>query len=326
MTKQVLTRYTVRAGDTLGAIAGRFGTSTGALARLNHIADPNLIRVGQVLAIPRPSSAPPAASPTHHTVQPGDTLGTIAARFHTSVQAIAHANHIANPDLIHVGQVLQLSGSAVLPPPVVVAVRPGGKTAKAAKAAKGGPAANSAPNVKGVATSDLTQVQLLTIMPLARPRAADYLPHLNAAMREAAMTSPLRRAAFLAQLAHESAQLQFMEELASGAEYEGRRDLGNTQPGDGARFKGRGPIQLTGRNNYRAAGRFLGIDLLANPRRAADPDVGFRVAGWFWTTRGLNELADRRQFDAITRRINGGLNGKAERDRYFALALRVLGA
>ena len=140
------------------------------------------------------------------------------------------------------------------------------------------------------------------------------------------MTSPLRRAAFLAQLAHESAQLQFMEELASGAEYEGRRDLGNTQPGDGVRFKGRGPIQLTGRNNYRAAGCFLGIDLLANPRRAADPDVGFRVAGWFWTTRGLNELADRRQFDTITRRINGGLNGKAERDRYFALALRVLGA
>lgn len=302
MTKQVLSRYTVQPGDTLGAIAGHFGTSVGALARLNHIADPNLIRVGQVLSVPHPGNTPPPPSPTHYTVQPGDTLGAIAARFHSSVQAIADRNHIANPNLIHVGQVLQLTGSDVSPPRVVVNVRPGPKTA------------------------DVTRAQLLSIMPLARPRAADYLPHLNVAMREAAMISPLRRAAFLAQLAHESAQLQFMEELASGAEYEGRRDLGNTQPGDGVRFKGRGPIQLTGRNNYRAAGRALGIDLLANPRRAADPDVGFRVAGWFWTSRGLNDLADRQQFDAITRRINGGLNGKAERDRYYALALRVLGA
>ena len=325
MSKQVLTRYTVRAGDTLGAIAGRFGTSTGALARLNHIANPNLIRVGQVLSVPRPGSIPPPPSPTHYTVQPGDTLGAIAARFHTSVEAIAHANHIANPNLIHVGQVLQLSGSAVSPPPVVVVTQRGPKTTSP----KGTSPKEASPKEASAATSagtDLSRVQLVTIMPLARPRAADYLPHLNVAMREAAMTSALRRAAFLAQLAHESAQLQFMEELASGAEYEGRRDLGNTQPGDGVRFKGRGPIQLTGRNNYRAAGRFLGIDLLANPRRAADPDVGFRVAGWFWTTRGLNDLADRRQFDAITRRINGGLNGKAERDRYYALALRVLGA
>lgn len=300
MTKQVLTRYTVRAGDTLGAIAGRFGTSTDALARLNHIANPNLIRVGQVLSIPVQGSAgtaPPPPPPTHYTVRRGDTLGRIAARFHTSVEALARLNHLADPNLIRVGQVLQIAGSAV-----------------------------NTSGDKRPSSADLTRVQLLTIMPLARPRADAYLPHLNIAMREAEMTSALRRAAFLAQLAHESAQLQFMEELASGAEYEGRRDLGNTQPGDGVRFKGRGPIQLTGRNNYRAAGRFLGIDLLANPRRAADPDVGFRVAGWFWTSRGLNDLADRQQFDAITRRINGGLNGKAERDRYYALARSVLGA
>lgn len=302
MTKQGQTRYTVRPGDTLGAIAGHFGTSVGALARLNHIADPNLIRVGQVLSVPHPGSIPPPPSPAHYTVRPGDTLGAIAARFHTSVQALAQQNHIANPNVIRVGQVLQLAGSPVSPPPRLDAGQ------------------------RGPSTAELTRAQLLSIMPLARPRATDYLPHLNVAMQEAAMISPLRRAAFLAQLAHESAQLQFMEELASGAEYEGRRDLGNTRPGDGILFKGRGPIQLTGRNNYRAAGRALGIDLLANPRRAADPDVGFRVAGWFWTSRGLNDLADRQQFDAITRRINGGLNGKAERDRYYALALRVLGA
>ncbi|HEY7718840.1 MAG TPA: LysM peptidoglycan-binding domain-containing protein [Pedococcus sp.] len=307
MPATVTTRYTVRGGDTLGEIAARFGTTTAALARLNHIADPDLIRVGQVLSIPRPSSALPRPSTTRYVVRAGDTLSAIAGRFHTTWQAIARANHIADPDLIHVGQVLQVVGRpAPTPSPKAAAHQRPARPAKA--------------------SADLSRAQLLAVMPLARPRAAAFLPHLNAAMREAVITSPLRRSAFLAQLAHESGQLQFMEELASGAQYEGRLDLGNTQPGDGRRFKGRGPIQLTGRNNYRAAGRFLGIDLLSHPQRAADPDVGFRVAGWYWTSRGLNALADSRRFDDITRKINGGLNGKAERDRYYAVARRVLGA
>ncbi|MEW6735838.1 MAG: glycoside hydrolase family 19 protein, partial [Acidobacteriota bacterium] len=111
---------------------------------------------------------------------------------------------------------------------------------------------------------------------------------------------------------------------ADGAAYEGRLDLGNIKPGDGRRYKGRGPIQLTGRSNYRAAGQALGIDLESNPERAADLDVGFRIAGWYWRTRGLNEFADQGNFDEITRRINGGLNGKASRDAYYKRALEVL--
>jgi len=169
--------------------------------------------------------------------------------------------------------------------------------------------------------------QLRGIMPhLSDARARELMPHLNAAMQEAGINTPRRQAAFLAQLAHESGEFRHMEEIASGADYEGRLDLGNTQPGDGVRFKGRGPIQLTGRSNYRAAGQALGIDLENNPRRAADSDVGFRTAAWYWNNRNLNSYADAGNFDAITYRVNGGYNGKAERDMYYARALQVLGA
>lgn len=162
-----------------------------------------------------------------------------------------------------------------------------------------------------------------------RPERLELLyPHLLAATIEAQITTPIREAAFLAQLAHESGELRWMEEIADGSAYEGRLDLGNTQPGDGKRFKGRGPIQLTGRKNYEAAGKVLSLDLLSNPESVAGAAVGFRVAGWFWTTHGLNEVADLIRvtpgaFDTITRRINGGLNGKAERDAYFGLARKV---
>jgi len=169
--------------------------------------------------------------------------------------------------------------------------------------------------------------QLMAIMPkLSRAKAEAYLPHLNAAMAEAKIDTPKRKAALLAQLAHESAEFRYFEEIASGAAYEGRKDLGNTQPGDGKRFKGRGPIQLTGRANYRAAGKALGLDLENNPTLAATPEVGFRTAAWFWTTRDLNKYADAGQFDTITRRINGGLNGKKSRDYYHNKAKAILGA
>jgi predicted chitinase len=167
--------------------------------------------------------------------------------------------------------------------------------------------------------------QLKKIMPnLSDAKAREYLPHLNAAMKEAGITTKNQKAAFLAQLAHESGQFRYMEEIASGSAYEGRKDLGNTQPGDGVRFKGRGPIQLTGRSNYRAAGKALGIDLENNPKRAADPDVGFRTAAWFWKSRGLNSLAEAGNFREVTRRINGGYNGLADRQQYYNRALSVL--
>ncbi|WP_407653899.1 glycoside hydrolase family 19 protein [Archangium lipolyticum] len=179
----------------------------------------------------------------------------------------------------------------------------------------------SEPGTKG----GVSLAQLRKIMPnLSQAKAEQYLPHLNKAMAEAGINTPKRQAAFLAQLAHESGEFRYMEEIASGAAYEGRKDLGNTQPGDGKRFKGRGPIQLTGRANYAAAGKALGIDLVNNPTRAADPDVGFRTAAWFWNTRNLNTYADAGNFREVTRRINGGYNGLASREAYYNRALDVL--
>lgn len=160
---------------------------------------------------------------------------------------------------------------------------------------------------------------------LPEDKAEAYFPLFLAACKEFEITTPERLAAFMGQLCHESNQLRSWVELASGKAYEGRQDLGNTEPGDGPRYKGRGPIQLTGRANYRAAGRALGVDLEGQPELAATPDVGFRVAGWYWATRGLNALADAGDYRAITLKINGGLNGYADRVRHWHRCRSVLG-
>jgi putative chitinase len=172
----------------------------------------------------------------------------------------------------------------------------------------------------------ITIEQLRAMMPtLPKTKAETYLPHLNSAMDEFQINTPLRIAAFVSQLAHESAQLKYFEELASGSNYEGRKDLGNVVAGDGVRFKGRGPIQLTGRANYREVGKALGVDLENNPKLASNPEIGFRIAGHFFESRELNKLADQQKFDSITKLVNGGFNGKADRDRYYATAKKVLG-
>lgn len=171
----------------------------------------------------------------------------------------------------------------------------------------------------------VTASQLVEIMPnLSLSKAQAYEPLVNRAMEEAKINTPQRRAAFLAQLAHESIGLTAFEEWASGSAYEWRTDLGNLHAGDGVRFKGRGPIQLTGRTNYRNAGRALGLDLEANPELVARPDIGFRAAAWFWQTRDLNELADAGRFDSITLRINGGDDGASARRWYWERAKSVL--
>lgn len=172
---------------------------------------------------------------------------------------------------------------------------------------------------------DVSASQLRQMVPgLSTERADQIAPYLNDAMRGAGINTTRQKAAFIAQLAHESGGFRHFEELASGRAYEGRRDLGNTQPGDGERFKGRGPIQLTGRSNYREAGRALGIDLENNPRLASSLDVGFKTAAWFWNSRGLNERADAGDFQGVTRRINGGYNGYSDRVSYYERALNVL--
>ena len=172
--------------------------------------------------------------------------------------------------------------------------------------------------------SAVTLVQLVAIMPLARARAPAFLAPLNAAMLEFGITTPARQASFLAQVGHESGQLRYVRELASGQAYEGRADLGNVQPGDGVRFRGRGLLQVTGRANYAACGKALGLDLLAQPELLEHAVNACRSAGWFWQTRGLNALADAGDQVRVTRRINGGTNGLAERLALFREARKVL--
>jgi putative chitinase len=141
-----------------------------------------------------------------------------------------------------------------------------------------------------------------------------------------AITTPGRICHFMAQIAHESDGFRTTEEYASGAAYEGRRNLGNTKAGDGKRYKGRGLIQLTGRANYRAYGTRLGLDLEADPARAAEPELSLRVACEYWKAKGLNALADRDDVTGITRKINGGTNGLADRKKYLAKARTLWGA
>lgn len=169
--------------------------------------------------------------------------------------------------------------------------------------------------------------KLSVAMPRALPaRINRYYEPLVKGMKKYAITTPLRMAHFVAQLGHETASFRYAEEIADGSAYEGRADLGNTQPGDGKRFKGRGLIQLTGRANYTKYSQHAGVDYVANPSKvASDPFVAVDVACWFWDSRKLNRLADKDDVKAVTRRINGGYNGLDDRIEYLVRAKAVLG-
>jgi len=205
----------------------------------------------------------------------------------------------------------------------------GGSTPSKGGNTPGGNTPGSKPPTNGNSAGSISNAQLAKIMPGASSsKIAQYAPYLNQAMQQAGINTPARQAAFLAQLGHASGSFQYMQELASGKAYEGRKDLGNTQPGDGVKYKGRGPIQITGRANYAAAGKALGIDLINHPELAATPQVGFQTAAWYWNTHNLNALADQNtqaSFDKITKSINGGYNGKADRDSRWNTAKQQLG-
>jgi putative chitinase len=170
----------------------------------------------------------------------------------------------------------------------------------------------------------LTSAEFLRVVPLARNKVGTVLPCLNSAMGEFEINTKMRQAHFLSQTAHESGSFVYVKELASGQAYEGRHDLGNTEPGDGVRFKGRGYIQITGRANYlQCSMELLGDDrLIQFPELLETPELAARSAAWWWAKHGLNELADAGAGSvyAITRRINGGTNGLAEREHFFGLA------
>ncbi|QPO17116.1 lysin A, glycosyl hydrolase domain [Gordonia phage Lilbeanie] len=156
-------------------------------------------------------------------------------------------------------------------------------------------------------------------------------PAFNEAMLQAGIVNQRRAAQWCAQLGHESGGLRWMEEIASGSAYEGRGDLGNTRPGDGVRFKGRGPIQITGRHNYTALSRWAfergyvpsATFFVDQPHRLADDTYGFLGPVWYWTVARptLNAVSDRGDTVAATRLINGGTNGLSDRQGRYRAAL-----
>lgn len=180
----------------------------------------------------------------------------------------------------------------------------------------------------------MTLTQLQQILPNARAQAGVFILALNAAMLHRHITGPKRMAAFIAQVGHESGELRYVRELG-GEHYLSKYDtgtlaarLGNTPDadGDGQKYRGRGLIQITGRRNYLACSRALFGDerLLHFPELLEQPQWAAESAAWFWHSNGLNELADQDQFTAITRRINGGLNGLEHRQQLWAKARAVL--
>jgi len=168
----------------------------------------------------------------------------------------------------------------------------------------------------------ITMAQLRAIAPHAPDSALDPL---NAAMAHWGISTSRRQAAFLAQVMFECNQGRDLVELDDGTRYDGRRDLGNVQPGDGPRFRGRGAIQLTGRTNYTRAAGVLGVDLVAHPEWAADLRWAYEIAGLYWTWHDLNDAADDGDMEHITRAINGGLHGYQVRMEFYARAARALG-
>ncbi|WP_324831276.1 glycoside hydrolase family 19 protein [Pseudomonas saxonica] len=178
----------------------------------------------------------------------------------------------------------------------------------------------------------ITQQQLQQILPNSGQTAGVFVPVLNTAMVRFQIVGTKRIAAFIAQIGHESAQFRYVRELGND-QYLSKYDtgtlakrLGNTPEadGDGQKYRGRGLIQITGRANYMMCGEALALDLISHPELLEKPQHACMSAAWFWASRGLNTLADAGQFDTITRRINGGQNGAADRQALYARALKVL--
>lgn len=293
--------YVVVPGDTLSAIAARQGVSLQQLIAANpQIANPNVIVPGQMVNIPAGGGMAPESSGGRWKRQPGSDGGFAPGGPKPWPQGGIDPASLRVPGEAVPGEAVP--GEAVP------------SEAVPSEAATGGASAG------GVSAEEL-----MAIVPtLSFAKAREVAQHLSVAMREADITTLRQKAAFIAQLAHESGGFHYMEEIASGAAYEGRHDLGNTNAGDGMRFKGRGYIQVTGRANYTAASQALGIDFVSNPALAGTPENAARIAAWFWKSRGLSQIAESGNFDEVTRRINGGFNGKAARDAYYQTALGAL--
>lgn len=178
-----------------------------------------------------------------------------------------------------------------------------------------------------MAQIEITTAMLEKIMPMCRyvKDRDQYAALITRYARDFGITTKLRMAHYLAQIAHESGALHYTKEIATGEAYEGRADLGNTQKGDGVRYKGRGLIQITGKSNYRMYARFCGVDVVSRPELLEQPVGAVRSSMWFWQQHKCNEWADADNVIKVTRLINGGTRGLQSREDYLGRAKKVLG-
>lgn len=186
----------------------------------------------------------------------------------------------------------------------------------------------------------LTEEKLKAIFPnVKKDKCSLYTRAFNEILPKYGMNTPKRVAAFLGQIGVESGELKYDKELpskynkknpanpleATGTLYEGRKGLGNVNPGDGPRFIGRGILQLTGRSNYESMSKTLGVNLIQNPELACDPIVSTQIACEFFKAHGLIELSDAWNLDKITERVNGRAKLHLDlRIKYSEKALAVL--
>ena len=170
----------------------------------------------------------------------------------------------------------------------------------------------------------MTQDQLQEITTASQQRVDLFYPYLSKYMTMFDVVGKLRESAFLGQVLWESGNLRYTKEIASGIEYEGRKDLGDTHPGDGVKYKGRGLIQITGESNYKEISNVFGEDFINHPELLETPRFACKSAAWWFKHHGLNELADKGNFRAITKIVNGGYNGLAGRTLIYEKALKVL--
>lgn len=297
--------YTVVSGDTLSGIALKFGTTVSELQRLNSIKNPNLIQVGQVLVIDeRVVGSPNGGSIVSktYTVVSGDTLSKIAQKFGTTVAELQRLNNISNPNLIYVGQVLIVGQGTSNNNPNV----------------PDGPAYTNADGYY-VTGEQLRQIGWTVV----NDRMVN---DLNRCLKEYNITTLSRIRHFISQCSHESGGGKWTKELADGNAYNWRQDLGNTQYGDGPKFKGGGYIQLTGRYNYTQFANAMGDQNIVNIGvDYVAQNYPWTSAGFWWHRNGMNALCDTNpSVEQVTRRVNGGYNGLADRKYWYNRCVEVI--
>lgn len=246
-------------------------------------------------------------STTNYTVKSGDNLSSIAQRFGMTLAEIESLNNISDPNKIQIGQVLKVYDN-------------GTSTGGSPDSGDSGDIGDGSKPVTRVTESQLNQIGWSSAY-----ISKSMLNDLNSCLERYHITTRSRLCHFISQCSHESGAGKWTTELASGKAYEGRADLGNIYPGDGPKFKGAGYIQLTGRYNYTKFANEIGDPEIVNQGCTyVAAHYPWTSAGFWWDNNKMNALCDTNPtVEAVTRRVNGGTNGLADRQMYYNRCIKV---